>query len=68
MTQGHNVTAEKIWLHKGTEKRATKKKNKQKQKRATCLTTLLQNELISDVARFAAHIKPVLNQIRLLTV
>ena len=27
---------------------------------ATCLATLLQNELTSDVARFTTHIKPVL--------
>ena len=33
----------------------------------TCLATLLQNELNSDVARFTTHIKPVLQQIRLLT-
>ena len=36
------------------------------QKRATCFATLLQNELNSDVARFAKHIKPVLQQISLL--
>ena len=36
-------------------------------RRATCLATLLQNELNSDVARFTTHIKPVLQQIRLLT-
>ena len=36
-------------------------------KRATCFATLLQNELNSDVARFTTHIKPVLQQIRLLT-
>ena len=36
-------------------------------KRATCLATLLQNELNNDVARFTTHIKPVLQQIRLLT-
>ena len=35
-------------------------------KRATCLATLLQNELNSDVTRFTTHIKPVLQQIRLL--
>ena len=34
---------------------------------ATCLATLLQNELNSDVTRFTTHIKPVLEQIRLLT-
>ena len=45
----------------GTEKRATKNE------RATCLATLLQNELNTDVARFSTHIKPVLQQIRLLT-
>ena len=32
-------------------------------KRATCLTTLLQNELNIDVARFTTHIKPVNNLI-----
>ena len=32
----------------------------------TCLATLLQNELNSDVARFTTHIKPVLQQIRLM--
>ena len=36
-------------------------------KRATCLATLLQNKLNSDVTRFTTHIKPVLQQIRLLT-
>ena len=36
-------------------------------KRATCFTTLLQNELKNDVARYTSHIKPVLQQIRLLT-
>ena len=36
-------------------------------KRATCFATLLQNELNSDVARFTTLIKPVLQQIRLLT-
>ena len=36
-------------------------------KRATCFSTLLQNELNSDVARYATHIKPVLQQIKLLT-
>ena len=36
-------------------------------KQATCLATLLQKELNSDVARFTTHIKPVLQQIRLLT-
>ena len=36
-------------------------------KRATCFATVLQNELNSDVARFTTHIKPVLQQIRLLT-
>ena len=35
-------------------------------KRATCLATSLQNELNSDVAHFTTHIKPVLQQIRLL--
>jgi len=33
----------------------------------TCLATLLQSELNSDVAHFTTHIKPVLQQIRLLT-
>ena len=36
-------------------------------KQATLLPTLLQNELNSDVKRFNTHIKPVLQQIRLLT-
>ena len=36
-------------------------------KHATCHATMLQNELISDVARFTIHNKPVLQQIRLLT-
>ena len=36
-------------------------------KRATCFATLLQNDLNSNVARFTTHIKPVLQQIRLLT-
>ena len=36
-------------------------------RRATCRATLLQNELNSDVARFTTHIKPVSQQIRLLT-
>ena len=36
-------------------------------KQATLLTILLQNELNSDVKRFNTHIKPVLQQVRLLT-
>ena len=36
-------------------------------KHATCLATLLQNELNSDVVHFTTPIKPVLQQIRLLT-
>ena len=36
-------------------------------KHATCLATLLQNELNNDVARFTTHIKPVLQKIMLLT-
>ena len=36
-------------------------------KRATCFAKLLQNEFNSDVARYNTHIKPVLQQIRLLT-
>ena len=36
-------------------------------KQATCLATLQQKEWNSDVARFTTHIKPVLQQIRLLT-
>ena len=36
-------------------------------KHATCFATLLQNELYSDVARFTTNIKPVLQQMRLLT-
>ena len=41
-----------------------KRRNK---KRATCFATFLQNELNSVVARYTTHIKPVLQQIRLLT-
>ena len=37
-----------------------------RQKHATYHATRLQNELNSDVARFTTHIKPVLQQIRLL--
>ena len=37
------------------------------QKHANCHATMLKNELNSDVARFTTHIKPVLQQIRLLT-
>ena len=37
------------------------------EKQANFLTTLLLNELNSDVERFTTHIKPVLQQIRLLT-
>ena len=33
----------------------------------TCLATLLQNELNTDVARLSTHTKPVQQQIRLLT-
>ena len=40
-----------------------KKGNK---KCVTCFATLLQNELNSGVARFTTHIKPVLQQIRLI--
>ena len=36
-------------------------------KHPTCLASLLQNELNSDVARFAIHIEPLLQQIRLFT-
>ena len=36
-------------------------------KHATRLATLLQNKLNSDVVRFTTHIKPVLQQISLLT-
>ena len=36
-------------------------------KQANFLATLLLNELNSDVERFTTHIKPVLQQIRLLT-
>ena len=34
---------------------------------ATCFATSLQNKLKSDVLRFTTHIKPVWQQIRLLT-
>ena len=36
-------------------------------KHATCFATLQLNELLSDIARFTTQIKPVLQQIRLLT-
>ena len=36
-------------------------------KHAIRFATFLQNELKSDVPRFTTHIKPVLQQIRLLT-
>ena len=36
-------------------------------KRATCLATLLQNKLNSNVVCITTHVKPVLRQIRLLT-
>ena len=36
-------------------------------KHATCFAILLQNKLKSNVVRFTTHIKPVLQQIRLLT-
>ena len=39
--------------------------NTSNKNRATCLATLLQNELNSDDARFTTHIKPLLQQIRL---
>ena len=46
----------------GTENRAKKQQIK---KNATCLTTLLKNELNSrDIARFTTQIKPVLQRIR----
>ena len=65
MTQGRNVTAEKHGCIKVRKNGRTKKKKKK-----TCNlcynVTLLQNELINDVARFATHIKPVLRQIRFL--
>ena len=63
MTQGRNVTAEKHGCIKVRKNGRTKKKKKE-----TCNlyynVTLLQNESINDVARFATHIKPVLKQIR----
>ena len=36
-------------------------------KKANCFATLLHSELNSDVARFTTNIKPLLQQIRLLT-
>ena len=42
-------------------------KNTQEKIHVTCLATLLQNELNSDVVCFTTHIKPVLQQIRSLT-
>ena len=42
-------------------------KTAKKKEQATCLATLLQDELNSDGARFTTHRKLVLQQIRLLT-
>ena len=42
-------------------------KTGKKKEHATCLATLLQDELNSDDARFTTHRKPVLQQIKLLT-
>ena len=43
------------------------KKTSNKKEHATCFATLLQNELRGHVPHFTTHIKPVLQQIRLLT-
>ena len=63
-----NITLQDTAQQTGTSKRygkAGKKKKKfQKEKHATCLTTLLKHELNSrDIARFATQIKPVLQRI-----
>ena len=34
---------------------------------AACLATFTRNELSSDIARFSTRIRPILQQIRLLT-
>ena len=47
--------------------RKVKVRKNGQQKHATCFVTLLQNKLKSNVVRFTTHIKPVLQQIRLLT-
>ena len=60
-----NVLVEKCeFRNNARSSRYGKRRNK---KRATCFATFMQNELNSDVARYTTHIKPVLQQIRLLT-
>ena len=61
--QNKTFYSQRVWIGYSIELRHGKTGNK---KRTTCLATLLQNELNSDVARFTTHIKPVLQQIRLL--
>ena len=51
----------------GTVYYAVKDVSKGTVKQETYLATVLQNELNSDAARFTTHIKPVLQQIMLLT-
>ena len=72
---GFRQTRETYWYDK-RKKKNNENKTKQNslryektgnKKRATCFATLLQNELNSDVARFATHSKPFFQQIRLLT-
>ena len=46
---------------------ALKVRKNGQQKRATCFSTLLQDELNNDVACYTTHIKPVLQQMKLLT-
>ena len=53
-----------FWLEWKVPLRYGKTGNK---KHATCFAKLQQNELQSDVTRFTTQIKPVLQQIRLLT-
>lgn len=64
-----NITLQHTAQQTDTSKRygkAGKKKKIQKEKHATCLTTLLKHELNSrDIARFTTQIKPVLQRIRL---
>ena len=60
---------ESYWavLSCGTVYYAVKNVSKGMVKQETYLATLLQNKLTTDAARFTTHIKPVLQQIMLLT-
>ena len=60
--QNKTFYSQRVWIGYNIELRHGKMGNKKR----TCLATLVQNELNSDVACFTTHIKPVLQQIRLL--